>query len=160
MEIIRRAKADGLPVTAETAPHYFSLTETAVQEYRTAAKMNPPLRTDRDVEAIRAGLADGTLDVIATDHAPHSVMEKATPFDQAAFGIVGLETALPLTLDLVRTGSLSLTQAVTALSLNPAKILGVNGGTLQRGRPADLTVIDPERTWTAVSYTHLTLPTN
>jgi len=147
VEIIRRAKAAGVPVTAETAPHYFSLTEAAVMGYRTEAKVNPPLRTSRDLEAVRTGLADGTIDAIATDHAPHSELEKNIEFDQAACGIPGLETALPLTLNLVSEGVLTLTQAVAALSLNPAKILGLTGGTLKKGRPADLTVIDLRHQW-------------
>jgi len=147
VEIIRRAKAAGVPVTAETAPHYFTLTEEAVVGYRTEAKVNPPLRSRRDLEAVRAGLADGTIDVIATDHAPHSELEKRVEFDQAACGITGLETALPLTLNLVHQGVLTLAQAVTALSLNPAKILGLTGGALKKGCPADLTVIDLQRQW-------------
>ncbi|MBW2091455.1 MAG: dihydroorotase [Deltaproteobacteria bacterium] len=148
VEIIRQAKASGLRITAETAPHYFSLTEEAVIGYRTEAKMNPPLRTQKDVEAIRQGLADGTLDAIATDHAPHSELEKEVEFDQAAFGIVGLETSLPLTLNLVREGYLSLSRAVELMSANPAKILGVPGGTLTPGQAADLTLIDLDSTWT------------
>jgi len=148
VEIIRQAKASGLRITAETAPHYFSLTEEAVIGYRTEAKMNPPLRTQKDVEAIRQGLADGTLDAIATDHAPHSELEKEVEFDQAAFGIVGLETSLSLTLNLVREGYLSLSRAVELMSANPAKILGVPGGTLTPGQAADLTLIDLDSTWT------------
>ncbi|MBW2084704.1 MAG: dihydroorotase [Deltaproteobacteria bacterium] len=147
VEIVRQAKATGLLISAETAPHYFSLTEEAVVGYRTEAKMNPPLRAQADVDAVRAGLADGTLDVVATDHAPHSELEKDVEFDQAAFGIVGLETALPLTLDLVRDGILNLSQAIAILSANPAKILGLPGGTLTPGQAADLTLIDFDATW-------------
>ena len=147
VDVIRAAKAAGVPVTAETAPHYFTLTEEAVVGYRTEAKMNPPLRTARDVAAVRAALADGTLDAAATDHAPHSVLEKDVEFDQAAFGIVGLETALPLTLDLVREGLIDLTRAVELLSTRPAAILGVPGGSLRPGVEADLTVIDPGCVW-------------
>lgn len=147
VQLIRQAKAAGISVTAETAPHYFTLTDEAVDGYRTEAKMNPPLRSAEDREAIRAALADGTIDAIATDHAPHSVLEKDVEFTEAAFGIVGLETALPLTLDLVRSGLLSMVQAVRALSQNPAAILKVQGGSLAKGRPADLTVIDPDRQW-------------
>jgi len=147
VDIIRQAKAGGIPVTAETAPHYFSLTEEAVRGYRTEAKMNPPLRTRRDLMAVRAGLADGTIDAIASDHAPHSVLEKEIEFDQAAFGVVGLETSLPLALNLFREGILSLAQIVTVLSLNPAKILGVPGGSLGRGQDADVTIIDLDRQW-------------
>ena len=143
VELIRRAKEDGLPVTAETAPHYFTLDHTAVIGYRTEAKMNPPLRRPEDVEAIRQGLAEGVIDAVATDHAPHSPLEKDVEFEQAAFGIIGLETALPLTLALVEKGVLTLEDAVAKLTSNPARILGVAGGRLQEGEPADLTVIDP-----------------
>lgn len=150
VELIRQAKAAGLPVTAETAPHYFTLTDEAVASLGSLAKMNPPLRTEDDRQAIRQGLADGTLDAIATDHAPHSTEEKSRPFEQAPFGIIGLETALPLTLTLVRDGVLTLAGAVAALSLNPAKILGLESGRLTVGAPADLTVIDPESPWRAL----------
>ncbi len=146
--LIRRAKEDGLPVTAETAPHYFTLDHTAVIGYRTEAKMNPPLRRPEDVEAIRQGLAEGVIDAIATDHAPHSPLEKDVEFEQAAFGIIGLETALPLTLALVEKGVLTLEDAVAKLTANPARILGVAGGRLEAGEPADLTVIDPAADYT------------
>ncbi|MBI4795625.1 MAG: dihydroorotase [Deltaproteobacteria bacterium] len=146
--IIRLAKAMGLPVTAETAPHYFSLTEEAVLGYNTHAKVNPPLRTEMDVKAIKEGLRDGTLDAIACDHAPHSSLEKEVEFAAAAFGLIGLETSLGLTLKLVHTGELSLIQAIEALSTNPARILGVAGGTLAVGAPADITVINLNREWT------------
>ena len=147
VEIIRLARAQGLPVTAETAPHYFTLTEEATFGYNTYAKVNPPLRTAEDREAICQALAEGTLDAIATDHAPHSDLEKIIEFERAACGLVGLETALPLTLKLVREGRLSLLQAVALLSTNPARILKVPGGSLKPGSPADVTVIDPERRW-------------
>lgn len=147
VEIIRQAKSSGLNVSAETAPHYFTLTEEEVVGYRTEAKMNPPLRTRTDVEAIKEGLADGTLDAIATDHAPHSEIEKDVEFEQAAFGIIGLETALSLTLELVREGTLSLSSAISAMSTNPANLLGVSGGTLAKGQAADLTLIDLDRNW-------------
>ncbi|MBN1104982.1 MAG: dihydroorotase [Deltaproteobacteria bacterium] len=142
--LIREAKEEGLPVTAETAPHYFTLDHGAVLEYNTSAKMNPPLRTPEDVEAVRRGLAEDVIDVIATDHAPHSSLEKDVDFERAAFGIIGLETALPLTLALVEQGFLSLSQAVRKLSLNPARILGVEGGRLEEGKVADLAMIDME----------------
>ena len=147
VELIRRAKDEGLPVTAETAPHYFTLDHHAVEGYDTRAKMNPPLRTAEDVRAVRQGLAEGVIDVIATDHAPHSPLEKNVEFDKAAFGIIGLETALPLTLDLVRTGVLELPDAIARLSSNPSRILGIPGGRLEPGANADLTVIDPEYTY-------------
>ena len=142
--LIRGAKEEGIPITAETAPHYFTLDHHAVEGYDTNTKMNPPLRTLDDVEAIRKGLAEGVLDVIATDHAPHSPLEKEVEFDKAAFGIIGLETALPLTLALVRSGVLSLVEAVSKLSTLPSTILGVEGGRLEEGGIADVTIIDSE----------------
>jgi dihydroorotase len=145
VEAIRRAKEDGIPVTAETAPHYFSLDHTAVIGYNTNAKMYPPLRTVEDVEAVKKGLRESVLDVIATDHAPHSPLEKKVEFDQAAFGIIGLETAVPLALQLVREGVLSLPEAVKKMTYTPASILGVGGGLLKEGMAADLAVIDPEK---------------
>lgn len=145
VSLIRRAKAKGWPVTAETAPHYFSLTEQAVDNYDTNAKMNPPLRTATDVEAIIAGLQDGTIDAIATDHAPHSILEKEIEFDQAANGIIGLETAVPLSLRLARERDLTATRIIELLSVNPARILGVEGGSLTVATAADITVIDPAR---------------
>ncbi|MEJ2724343.1 MAG: dihydroorotase [Deltaproteobacteria bacterium] len=145
VELIKRAKEEGVPVTAETAPHYFTLDHTAVIGYNTNAKMNPPLRSSEDMEAVRKGLSEGVIDAIATDHAPHSLLEKAVPFDKAAFGIIGLETAVPLTLALVRGGVLSMPSAIRKLSLNPATILGVNGGLVAEGKSADLAIVDPER---------------
>ena len=144
VELIRRSKEEGVPVTAETAPHYFSLDHNAVRGYNTNAKMKPPLRTPEDVAAVKRGLAEDVIDVIATDHAPHSPLEKDLEFDKAAFGIIGLETALPMTLSLVREGVLSLPAAIRKLSYNPATILGVNAGFLDEGVSADLAVIDPE----------------
>jgi len=144
VELIRRAKEEGIPVTAETAPHYFSLDHSALTGYNTNAKVNPPLRTPGDVEAIKEGLKDGTIDAIATDHAPHSILEKAVEFDQAAPGMIGLQTALPLTLDLVREGVLEIWDAVAKLSSNPAKILAVEGGGISEGDVADIVVVDPE----------------
>jgi dihydroorotase len=144
VDLIRRAKDRGCKVTAETAPHYFTLTEEAVGQYNTRAKMNPPLRRRTDVEAIREGLRDGTIDVIATDHAPHSVLEKDVEFDTAANGIIGLETAVPLASALVREEVLTPSRLVEVLALNPAKIMGVEGGTIGIGASADLAVIDPE----------------
>ncbi len=147
VEIIRKAKKEGLPVTAETAPHYFTLTEEATFGYNTYAKVNPPLRSAEDRAAVLEALADGTLDVIATDHAPHSDLEKEIEFELAAFGLIGLETALPLTLKLVSEGVISLFRAIELLSTNPARILRIPGGTLKPGSPADVTIIDPERKW-------------
>ena len=147
VDLIRAAKARGVKVTAETAPHYFTLTDEAVEGYNTNAKMNPPLRTEQDRLAIIEGLRDKTIDVIATDHAPHSILEKEIEFDQAANGIIGLETSLPLSLELVRGGHLSESRLVELMSANPAAILGVGGGSLGAGVPADVTVIDPVRSF-------------
>ena len=144
VDIIRRAKEKGISVTAETAPHYFTLDHSAVVGYNTNAKMNPPLRTMTDIEAIKKGLKEGVIDVIATDHAPHNALEKEVEFDQAAFGIIGLETALPLTLNLVREGVLTLPEAIIKLSLKPASILGIEGGIIREGITANLSVIDTE----------------
>jgi len=147
VELIRAAKARGVRVTAETAPHYFTLTDEAVIGYDTNTKMNPPLRSALDREAIRAALADGTLDAIATDHAPHSILEKEVEFDLAANGIIGLETSLPLGLALVREKVLAADRLVELMSVNPARILGLAGGSLNPGMAADLTLVDPERTF-------------
>ena len=143
---IRDAKKRGVLVTAETAPHYFTLTDEAVGAYNTKAKMNPPLRSRFDREAIRQGLADGTIDVIATDHAPHAPIEKEVEFDLAANGIIGLETSLSLSLKLVDDGVLTLTDLITKMSTNPARILGLASG-LQVGYSADITIIDPDRSY-------------
>ncbi|NJC88710.1 MAG: dihydroorotase [Desulfuromonas sp.] len=149
--VVREAKARGVQVTCETAPHYFTLTDDAVRGYNTNAKMNPPLREAEDVAAIKAGLADGTIDCIATDHAPHHLDDKDVEFNEALNGIVGLETSLPLALRLVAEGVLTLKQMVEVMSVNPANILGLGRGTLKAGTPADITVIDPELTWTVTA---------
>jgi dihydroorotase len=147
VDLIRAAKARGVRVTAETAPHYFTLTDEAVLGYDTNTKMNPPLRSAVDREAIKAALADGTLDAIATDHAPHSILEKEVEFDTAANGIIGLETALPLTLALVRDQVIDEARLVELMAVNPAAILGIPSGTLSPGAAADITLIDPQRQW-------------
>jgi dihydroorotase len=147
VEMVRRAKADGLEVSAEAAPHHFTLDDTAVEGYETNAKMYPPLRSRRDVEAVRAGLADGTIDTIATDHAPHHRDEKGVQFDEAAKGIVGLETTLPLALALVHQGALSIERMVAAMTAAPARNLGLDRGTLAIGATADVVVFDAERSW-------------
>ncbi len=146
--IIREAKAAGIKVTAETAPHYFSLTDEAVLGFDTNAKVNPPLRSEWDRLAVIEGLADGALDAIASDHAPHSVLEKDLEFAEAAMGLIGLETSLGLTLRLVHAGEISLGRAIALMSANPAAILRVPGGTLTVGSPADVTLIDLNRDWT------------
>lgn len=146
VDLIRRAKARGVKVTAEVTPHHFSLTDGIVQEmdYDTNTKVNPPLRTRRDIQALIEGLRDGTIDIIATDHAPHHFDDKEVEYSYAAFGISGLETAVSLTLDrLVAEGHLTLGDAIAKLSTNPARIFGLPGGTLSPGSDADLTLIDP-----------------
>jgi dihydroorotase len=149
--IIRNAKARGVKVTCETAPHYFTLTDEAVLGYNTNAKMNPPLRSAADLAAMKAGLADGTIDAIATDHAPHHPDEKDVEFNIALNGIVGLETSLSLSLKLVEEGVLDLKALVSLMSCNPAKILGLDRGTLKPGAVADVTVIDPQREWQVIA---------
>lgn len=145
LQCIRAAKRMGLPVTAEVCPHHFALTDDAVRDAGPNAKMNPPLRTQRDVDALLDGLADGTIDVIATDHAPHTADEKAAGMLQAPFGIVGLETALPLVMTkLVHAGVLPLSDALAKMTVHPARILGVNAGTLAVGAPGDVTIFDPD----------------
>jgi dihydroorotase len=142
VDAVRLAKQRGIAVSAETAPHYFTLTEATVGNYDTNAKMYPPLRSPKDRDAVREGLKDGTLDAIASDHAPHSILEKEVEFDQAANGIIGLETSLALGLKLVHEGLLSLERLIDAMSIQPGRILGIDRH-LKVGRPADLTLIDP-----------------
>ncbi len=144
---VRHAKARGLPVTCATAPHYFTLNENAVADYRTFAKVRPPLRGEDDRLAIVEGLADGTIDAIASDHAPHDQDSKRTTFAQAAFGIVGIETMLTLSLALVHDGRLGLPAVLDKLTAAPARLLGLEQGRLARGAPADLVLIDLERPW-------------
>jgi dihydroorotase len=151
VELIRRAKAEGIRVTAEVTPHHLSMTEDDLVTYDTNRKMNPPLRTAEDRDALRAGLADGTIDAIATDHAPHAVEEKEVEFDQAPPGTIGLETALAVVLtDLVEPGIIPLARAVEAMSTAPARILGAadHGGPIAVGRPANLVLFDPGEPWT------------
>ena len=148
VRLIREAKSRGVQVTCETAPHYFTLTDDAVRGYNTNAKMNPPLREAADVAAIKAGLKDGTIDAIATDHAPHHLDEKDVEFDVAMNGIIGLETSLPLSLKLVDEGVLTLNQLIEKMSCNPSKILGLQRGSLRTGSVADITVIDAAAQWT------------
>ena len=148
LRLIRQAKKEGLRVSCETAPHYFSLTDESISSFDANFKMNPPLRTGEDREAVKRALSDGTLDCIASDHAPHSENEKDAEFDAAPFGIIGLESSLGITLThLVHTGLLSPSDLVTRMSLSPATILGLSKGTLSAGRDADITLIDPAVTW-------------
>ncbi len=148
VRLIREAKKRGLKITAETTPHYFTLTDEALQTYNTSLKVNPPLRSAADVAAIIEGLADGTLDAIVTDHAPHARTDKELEFEYAANGISGLETSLGLSLRLVRDGALTLPELIAKMSLNPARILRLPKGTLDTGADADITVIDPQLPWT------------
>ncbi|NLO38967.1 MAG: dihydroorotase [Ruminiclostridium sp.] len=149
VELVRQAKKRGAAVTAETCPHYFTLTENACEGYNTMAKMNPPLRNEDDVDAIIQGLADGALDIIATDHAPHHADEKNVEFDQAANGIIGFETALPLAYTaLVKAGHLSMVQLVHRMSKKPAKILKLDKGELLPGKMADIIVFNPNESYT------------
>lgn len=146
VELIRKAKKNGVKVTAETAPHYFSLTEECCATYDTNTKMNPPLRSKDDVEAIKEGLKDGTIDAIATDHAPHTDSEKDVEFDFAPFGIIALETALGLSImELVEKNIISWSGLITKMSVNPARILGIKKGTLKKGAVADIVIIDPNK---------------
>ena len=149
IELIRQAKKDGLNVTAETAPHYFSLTEDDIVDYDAKYKVNPPLRTKEDLEAVIEGLQDGTLDAIATDHAPHTVHEKQLPIQNAPMGMVGFETALGITLTyLVHTGKLSLMEAIKKLTYAPATILNIpNQGSIEVGKEANMTVFDLNEEW-------------
>lgn len=149
VDLIRNAKRRGVKVTAETCPHYFTLTEEACVDYNTLAKVNPPLRTQKDVDAVIEGLRDGTIDIIATDHAPHHVDEKNVEFGVASNGMVGFETALPLAITyLVKTNVLSMEQLVEKMCTNPSKILGLNKGTLEVGKPADITIVDIDEEFT------------
>jgi dihydroorotase len=144
---VRLAKRSGLPVTAEVTPHHLALTDVACCSYDTATKVAPPLRSEADRQACITGLVDGTIDCIATDHAPHAAQEKDVEFDQAAFGMVGLETALGLGLKLVAEKKLLLPELVAKLTVNAARVFGLAGGTLLRGAPADVTVFEPEAEW-------------
>jgi dihydroorotase len=164
VELIRRAKAEGLPVTAEVTPHHLLLTDAWVagqrvgllgqegqaqgQPYDTATKVNPPLRTQADADALIAGLLDGTIDAIATDHAPHAVVDKACEYDEAAFGISGLETALGALLALVHAGKVPLATLIAAHTIRPALAFGLPTGTLRPGAAADITIFDPNERWT------------
>lgn len=148
VELIREAKKRGLNITSEVTPHHFTLTHEAIKSFDTNCKVNPPLRTKKDVEAIIKGLKDGTIDCIATDHAPHSIEEKDVEFDSAPFGMIGLETALGLVItELVEKKHLSWKEAIAKLCTNPAKIFKLTQGKIKAGAPADLTIIDPKIEW-------------
>ncbi len=147
VRMVREAKKRGVPITAEATPHHLILTQEAVREWDPNTKVNPPLRTRRDVETLQEALGDGTIDAIASDHAPHGIVDKELEYERAAFGISGLETLLGLSLMLVRRGVLSLEEWVRKLSVNPARILKVGGGSLAPGRPADVTLLDLDSEW-------------
>ena len=148
VDLVRKAKKNGVRVFAEATPHHFTLTEEAVSLYGTNAKMNPPLRTEEDRQAIIEGLKDGTIDVIATDHAPHSKSEKDRPFTQAPSGIIGLETAFALgMMNLVAPGHLTLSQLISKMSTEPARLYALEAGAVREDGPADIILFDPEKTW-------------
>lgn len=150
VELIRFAKSQGVKVTAEACPHHFTLTDEAVRSFDTFTKMNPPLRTQEDVDAIKEGIKDGTIDCIVTDHAPHTLEDKEVGYDQAPFGIIGLETSLGLTIaELVAPGIITLPQLVEKMSSAPARIVGLaNKGAIKEGKDADITIIDTDKEWT------------
>ncbi len=149
VEVIARAKKKGIKITADTCPHYFSLSEEALLEYDTNMKINPPLRTRRDVEAIKQGLKTGTIDAIASDHAPHTENEKDVEFDRAEFGSIGLETELAASITaLIKPGLMDWPGLVKKLSLNPARILGIDKGSLKPGKAADIIIVEPNKEWT------------
>ena len=144
VDLVRHAKAKGLPVTCEVAPHHFTLTDEAVRGYDTNTKMSPPLRSTKDIEKIKEGLKDGTIDIIATDHAPHDIIDKQVEYQNACFGIVGLETALPLTLKLVDEKILSMSDAIRKLTATPAQIFNLDAGNLSIGSEADVLIFNPD----------------
>ncbi len=148
VDLISEAKRRGLPITAETAPHYFSLDDSCLETYDTNFKVNPPLRSEMDKERIIEGLKDGTLDCIASDHAPHALEDKQVEFDHAPPGMIGLETTFSVVITyLVKPGHLTLTEALSLITHRPARILGIRGGTLAQGEAADLALFDPEESW-------------
>jgi len=145
---VAKAKKEGVRVSCETAPHYFSLTEEALSDYDTNAKMNPPLRSKKDLLAIKEGLAEGIIDAIASDHAPHTENEKDIEFDRAEFGVIGLETTLAVAItELIEKKVLDWPKLISKLSYNPAKILGVKKGTLSKGEDADIVIVSPGKEW-------------
>lgn len=153
VELVRLAKEKGIRVSAETAPHYFTITDEEVRSFSTNTRVNPPLRTAHDLEAIKEGLKDGTIDVVATDHAPHTIVEKEMEFSLAAPGIIGLETSFSLVMsELVEGGVLTLKEAIARMTVNPAGILGLDKGTLSPGADADITIIDPDAEYTVEKF--------
>jgi dihydroorotase len=162
VELIRRAREGGVAVTAEVTPHHLTLTDSALVEYEydTNLKVNPPLRTEADRQALVQGLCDGTLDAVASDHAPHNIAEKEVEFEKAAFGMIGLETSLPLLLRLVHAGTLTPSQLVQVMAVAPARILGIPGGTLGKGADADVALVDPDRVFSVDAETLLSRSRN
>ena len=149
VRLVREAKARGVKVSCEVTPHHFLLTDDAIESHGTLAKMNPPLRTQDDIDAIIEGLADGTIDCISTDHAPHAMHEKETDLNSASFGIIGLETALPIALtELVHKNKLSWSALIEKMSVNPRKLLKLPEIRIEAGQPANLSFIDPMKEWT------------
>ena len=149
VDMIRRARAKGIPVTGEATPHHLSLTDENVKKFDTNYKMNPPLRTEDDRQALIEGIADGTITVIATDHAPHTETAKLVEFDHAPFGIIGLETALPVCFtQLVASGVITVDKLIPKLTTGPAEVLGIKNYSLAEGNPADITIFDADRKWT------------
>jgi dihydroorotase len=151
LDLIRNAKAEGLPVSCDTAPPYFDLNETAIGDFRTYAKLSPPLRPEADRQAVVAALADGTIDAIASDHQPRDADDKRLPFAQAGAGGAGLATLLAVTLAQVHAGTIALAQAMALLTARPARLLGSTAGRLAKGAAADLCLFDPERAWQVVA---------
>ncbi|MGH8095336.1 MAG: dihydroorotase [Chthoniobacterales bacterium] len=150
VRLLREAQARGVKISGEICPHHIALTDETIQDFDTNYKMNPPLRTQRDIDALLAGVADGTIDILASDHAPHAKFEKEVEFDAAPFGIVGLETELGLFIDLLvhKHQIIDLSRLIALLTVNPARLLGLGAGRLSLGRPADITLIDPGLEWT------------
>lgn len=150
VRLLREARARGVKISGEVCPHHLALTDAAIENFDTNFKMNPPLRTQRDIDALLKGIADGTLDILASDHAPHAKFEKEVEFDRAPFGIVGLETELGLFLDLLvhKTKTIDLPRLLALFTVNPARLLGLEAGSLSLGAAADVTLIDPNREWT------------
>ena len=150
VRLLRAARARGVKISGEVCPHHIALTDESIQDFETDFKMNPPLRTQQDIDALLEGIGDGTLDILASDHAPHAGFEKEVEFDRAPFGIVGLETELGLFIDLLvhRHETIGLPRLIELLTVNPARLLGLEAGTLSSGAPADVTLIDPELEWT------------
>jgi dihydroorotase len=150
VRLLREARARGVPISGEVCPHHIALTDQSVQNFDTNFKMNPPLRTGRDIDALLEGITDGTIEILASDHAPHAGFEKEVEFDRAPFGILGLETELGIFLNLLvhKHRTIDLPRLIEMLTSNPARLLGLNAGTLSLGTPADVTIIDPSREWT------------